>query len=460
VNSRRVIVPEGLPEPPAWSNGVAAGDWVFGSAAMATDWRSGLLPAARPQNAERWLREPLELESELILDAVEAVVTAAGGDVRHDLIRLWQWIAADYPSDQEYARSRSFWPAHPSGTPYAQAFGRRVGDRLRASTGIGVRQLPVPDALMAVDFMAVAPGTGSRKVEVELPPEIPMPKIGYSPATRYGDWVFLAGFGATDFAGDWMSERHMGEPSMVAPAARVNPYIWLGSEIEAQTRYTLSVLQQIAEAAGSSLSQCVKADVTLTHPSDFPGMDRVWREFFPEDPPARNVTTGAQLVIKGLRVEIALVLLANDATVARRAISVEGVANPPGHAPQAMVAGDLLFTSTLHPIGVDSAVPEDIRVDDTAPRFRESALRQTDLLVGATAAICEAAGSSLDNVCKVQSFLSDLAYLPSMMTGWRSAFPVAPPALSAVAMGGSDPLMVADACLQWDVIAYVPQSGA
>lgn len=458
MSQRTVLRPAGLPEPPGWSHGVRAGGWVFGGGAMATDWSTGLLAGARPDPARRWLHEPLDLESDLVLDAVEAVVAEAGGDFRRDLLRLWQWIRADYPSDEEYAASRSFWPAHPSGTPYARNFVRRVGDPLRSSTGIGVRQLPVPEALLAVDFLAVEPGTGDRKRGVTLPPDLPAPKIGYSPATRYGDWVFLAGFGATDFQGDWMSERHMGEPSMVAPDARVNPYIWLGSEIEAQTRYTLEVLARIAEAAGSSLERCVKADVTLTHPSDFPGMDRVWREFFPDDPPARNVATGAQLVIKGLRIEVALVLLADDATATRRTVEVAGLPGPPGHAPQAVHAGDLLFTSTLLPIGPDGAVPEPARLDPRAPWFREAALRQTELLAERTAALCQAAGTSLDQVCKVQAFLSDLAHLPAMTTGWRAAFPHDPPALSAVGMGGGDPLLVPGAAVQWDVIAYAPSS--
>lgn len=453
---RRVIQPMDAPQPPGWSPGVLAGGWLFGGAAVATDWRGGLLPGARPAPAERWLREPLDLESDLVLDSVESVVSAAGGDLRHDLIRLWQWISASYPTADEYAGSRSFWPAHPSGTPYARNFARRVGDVLRSSTGVGVRQLPVPDALLAVDFMAVAPGTGNRKSGVALPPDVPAPAIGYSPATKYGDWVFLAGFGATDFAGDWMAERHMGEPSMIAPEARVNPYIWLGSEIEAQTRYTLDVLDRIAEAAGSSLSRCVKADVTLTHPSDFPGMDRVWREFFPDDPPARNVVTGAQLVIKGLRVEIALVLLSENGSTQRSIVESDSVPRPMGHASQAVRAGELLFTSSLQPVGRDGSVPEEFRLDPKASWFRDAARNQTELLLQRTAALCEAAGSSLDQVCKVQAFLDDLSHLPAMMTAWREGFPTDPPALSAVSTGGGVPLLAPDSCVQWDVIAHVP----
>lgn len=458
--TRTVINPATVPPAPGWSHGVQAGGWLFGGSMMAADHENGLLPGARPDPRAPWLDEPLDLESRLVLDATGAVLAEAGGDLRRDLLRVWQWITASYPDDDSYAMSRSHWPAHPSGTPYARNFASMVGDRLRASTGVGVRQLPVPEAMLALDFIAVDPGTGDRKQGVRLPPDVPAPRTGYSPAVRYGDWVFLSGFGATNFAGDWMADRHMGEPSMIAPEARVNPYIWLGSEIEAQTRFTLEAMAKIAEAAGASLANCVKADVTLTHPSDFAGMDRVWREFFPDEPPARNVVTGSQLVIKGLRVEIALVLLADEAARTRRTIEVEGLARPYGHAPQAVHAGEFLFTSSLLPIGADGGVPDRAQADPYAPFLREPSARQADLLTEQTARLCEAAGTTLSEVCKVQAFLSDLVNLPGMLASWRRAFPTGPPALSSVAMGGPHPLPAAGACVQWDVIAHVPSPGA
>ncbi|PRX46622.1 enamine deaminase RidA (YjgF/YER057c/UK114 family) [Prauserella shujinwangii] len=455
---RRVLRPDGLPPAPGWSHGVQAGGWVFGGSMMATDYATGLLPGARPPEDAPWFTEPLDLESAAVLDATGAVLAEAGGDLRRDLLRVWQWIAATYPGPAEYAASRSHWPALPSGTPYARNLARRVGDPLRASTGIGVRQLPVPGALLALDFIAV-PGTGGRKSGVTLPPDLPAPRAGYAPAVRHGDWVFLSGFGATDFAGDWMSTRHMGEPSMIAPEARVNPYIWLGSEIEAQTRYTLDVLARIAESAGTSLDRCVKADVTLTHPADFPGMDRVWREFFGDEPPARTVVTGSQLVIKGLRVEVALVLLAGDATTGKRTVHADEVPDPPGHAPQAVHAGDFLFTSTVLPASRAGAVPAAVRDSVGTPYFADPARAQTALLAEYVAALCQAAGSALGEVCKVQAFLSDLRHLPGMLASWRDAFPTEPPALSSVGLGGGAPLPLPGACVQWDVIAHAPVRG-
>lgn len=441
-----------------WSDGVLAGEWLFAGAQLAAGGRGGLDPAARPAADSPWAQSPLGLESALVLERIAQLLTAAGGDATQDLLRVWQWIQARYPDDERYRNFDQGWPSLPDGSPYARNFARMVGDRLRASTGIGVRQLPIPDAMLSVDLLAV-PGRGSSKQEVPIPAEVPQPKAGYTPAVRYGDWVFMSGYGATDFNGDWMSDRHMGEPSMLAPEARINPYIWLGSPIEVQTRYTLEKLARIAEAAGSSLDRCVKADVTLSHPSDYLGMDAVWREFFPENPPARNVTTGTQLVIKGVRVEIALVLLADDSPLPIDVVQVDGPSAALGHASEAVHAGDLLFTSTLLPLDERGVIPSEIRATPTAPYHLDAAARQTEAVIERLSALCDAAGTDLSQVCKVQAFLSDLGHLPAMLRPWSEAFRTEPPALSAVGTGGPDPLPLPGAVVQWDAIAYAPRDG-
>jgi len=455
MTKRRVLQPEGLPEMPGWSHGVIAGGWVFGGGVIAAD-HDGLVAAARPDPRQPWTVEPLSLESGIVLDRVEALLREAGSDPRRDLLRVWQWISATYGDDSSADPSPG-WPAMPDGTPYAQMIAERIGDPLRSSTGIGVRQVPQPGAMLALDFIAASGGAGAAKIGVPVPEHLPSPKIGYSPAMRYGDWIFLAGFGATDFAGDWMGTTHMGEPSLVAPSARVNPYIWLGSEIEAQTRYTLEVMADIAAAAGTSLERCVKADVTLVHAADFAGMDRVWGEFFGAAAPARTVNTGGRLVIKGLRVEIALLFLADNAEAAFTRIQIDGGPTVLGHGVPAVHAGDFLFTGGLLPIDTSGGVPRAIAAVDGLPHYADVMGAQTDFIVQRVSTLCEAAGTRLDQVCKVQAFLANMVELPSMLVPWRRAFPAEPPALSAVAFGGPSPLLAPGARVQWDVIAYAPR---
>ena len=89
----------------------------------------------------------------------------------------------------------------------------------------------------------------------------------------------------------------------VAGQAAINPStneFELG-DVASETRLTLKNIQAILEAAGSSLREVVRVGVFLADIKDFDGMNAVYREFFPEDPPART-TIGAQLL--KIKVEI------------------------------------------------------------------------------------------------------------------------------------------------------------
>lgn len=70
-----------------------------------------------------------------------------------------------------------------------------------------------------------------------------------------------------------------------------------------QTRLALSNLKAVLEAAGSSMEHVVKAGVFLKDLSDFNEMNKVYAEFFPENPPARACVEVSRLP-KDVDVEI------------------------------------------------------------------------------------------------------------------------------------------------------------
>lgn len=74
--------------------------------------------------------------------------------------------------------------------------------------------------------------------------------------------------------------------------------------IEGQTRIALENTKTILEAGGTSMANVVKCTVFLTRQSDFQAMNRVYREYFPKDPPARSTVVVAALVSNGAIVEI------------------------------------------------------------------------------------------------------------------------------------------------------------
>ena len=74
--------------------------------------------------------------------------------------------------------------------------------------------------------------------------------------------------------------------------------------IEGQTKLALENTKTVMEAGGTSMANVVKCTVFLTRQSDFQAMNRVYREFFPKDPPARSTVVVAALVSNGALVEI------------------------------------------------------------------------------------------------------------------------------------------------------------
>ena len=80
--------------------------------------------------------------------------------------------------------------------------------------------------------------------------------------------------------------------------------------IEAQTRQVLTNLKYVLESADSGLNFVVKTTVFLKDMGDFPKMNSIYAEFFPENQPARSTVQVAALP-KGALVEIECVALLN-----------------------------------------------------------------------------------------------------------------------------------------------------
>jgi 2-iminobutanoate/2-iminopropanoate deaminase len=93
----------------------------------------------------------------------------------------------------------------------------------------------------------------------------------------------------------------------------MNPYTntLVKGGIEAQTRQALLNLDEIINAAGSDISQVVKTTVFLKDINDFSAMNKVYAEFFNENPPARSAIQVAALPKEGL-VEIEAIALKKE----------------------------------------------------------------------------------------------------------------------------------------------------
>ena len=79
--------------------------------------------------------------------------------------------------------------------------------------------------------------------------------------------------------------------------------------IEAETRQALTNISNVLADSGSGMDAVVKTIVFLKDMADFPKMNAVYAEFFPENPPARSTVEVAALPKDG-KVEIEAVALA------------------------------------------------------------------------------------------------------------------------------------------------------
>ncbi len=89
-----------------------------------------------------------------------------------------------------------------------------------------------------------------------------------------------------------------------------------GPDIESQTRQALENLKAILEAAGSCMEHVIKTTVFLIDMGEFPRMNAVYAEFFPQSPPARSTVQVAALPL-GARVEIEAVAQVCDCAAHR-----------------------------------------------------------------------------------------------------------------------------------------------
>lgn len=104
--------------------------------------------------------------------------------------------------------------------------------------------------------------------------------VPLTPAVRAGDFVFVSGQLGLDDKG-----------------------ALVGEDIAAQTRQAIERIRAILGQAELGLDAIVKISVWITDKADFPAFNNVYREYFPNNPPARS-TVVSDLLIPGAKVEI------------------------------------------------------------------------------------------------------------------------------------------------------------
>ena len=103
-------------------------------------------------------------------------------------------------------------------------------------------------------------------------PDAAKPNPNLSPATRFGNLVFVSGQVPVDSRTGQRAEG-----------------------IAGQTRQLLENLRVVLGAAGASLDRVVKVTIFLGRWEDFPAMNEVYASYFGARPPARSVIQGPRI---------------------------------------------------------------------------------------------------------------------------------------------------------------------
>jgi enamine deaminase RidA (YjgF/YER057c/UK114 family) len=273
-NSPPQGVTSSAPRPLAhYAEALRVGDLVFAAGQLASDFKRGVPPEARVDPAFPYYGSDIKKQTRYILENLTKTFAAAGTSFEN--VVKGQVFLTDLKNFNGFDEVwKEFFPTPPP------------------RTTVGTTALLVRDTLVEIDLIAALPSAKAQPIDV---PDIPQPLAHYTPAVRVGNLVFTAGHLASDFR------------SGIPAEARKDPaFPFYGSDIKRQTRYILKNYAKTFEAAGTSLTNVVKAQVFMLNLDDFSGFDEVWKEFFPSPPPRTTVgTTG--LLVPGALVEVDLI---------------------------------------------------------------------------------------------------------------------------------------------------------
>jgi enamine deaminase RidA (YjgF/YER057c/UK114 family) len=405
-----------------------AGRWIFATGHKGTaDYVSGMSPEVLRPALPHWDKPKLRREAEQIFKNAADVFRAGGTDL-NNIVRV----------DQNYTSGRAVESYHDARRAILQ-------DHIPPSTSTLAQGFLLPQQEIEVHMIGIVPGDGFTPRHIRPPQHAVHPTSGYSLALAAGDYVFVAGRMADSFT--------FGEG--LARDARVpEGHLWKGSPIKLEAEFIVrEKIEPALQAAGSSLQNVVKCQVYLRDIDDFAPFNEVWSRFFPQAKPATTLIPAATpgFFLSDARIEINTIALL-DSGQTRKEIVDAGVTPAFAAYSQAVRAGDLLFFSGMLAIDGEGLV-DAARVDPRQPRFGSSVQAQIDTMLRNAEKICQAAGTSLANVVRIQQFHTDLDEFYPAYQEWERHLPQHHLPISAVEV----PFLPVPGCsVALDLWVYVP----
>jgi enamine deaminase RidA (YjgF/YER057c/UK114 family) len=409
-----------------WARGVRAGRWLFATGLSGTDFIHGLAPEVLQINHPFDGPSKPHREAERLFRNL-AEVLAAGGAAPSGVVRIDQYYTSAEVVDAYHQTRRAFFNGKipPSTSNLHRRFARLAQSM----------EVQVMAAIAAPEFeIRHENAAATYKIHASS---------GYSPALSAGDFRFIPGQTA---------EALREEDAPLDPEARRSHGLWKGTPIKLETSFIINrKLKPTLEAVNAGLDTVVKAQVYLRDREDIPGFREVWAQHFPSEPATTIVATATPgFIMPESRIEINTIALAKNGKTTKEVLSPL----PPlfRGATTAIRAGDLLFISGLMAMRDGALIPE-ARVDPAQPYYASPVKAELLEILRQAEIICQAAGTSLKNVVRIQQFHTDLADLAPSLDVWSESTDGMPLPLSPVEVPW---LPVPDARLQIDLWVYVP----
>ena len=414
-----------------FAQGVKAGRWVFATGVMAQDFVNGIAPDVLAERAPHAGLPKREKEAARIFENLEAVLKAAGTD-RTNLVR----------TDQYYTTVKAV-------PPYQAVRRAFLAGRIPPSTSIVQKRLLLPGADMNIQAVAVVPQQGFVPEHLTHERLKGRPTSGYSPALTVGDFIFIPGVTAMAI-GNEPSRNGMAAAALMAEGVQ-----WGGQPIKLEAEFIIR--QRIVpslELAGARLEDVVFAQVYLSGSDEYSAFNEVWVRHFGESGPVFSVIPCIEHGLAPYDGKIEINVLAIKPGGATRKQHIDaGVVTALMKQPQAVRAGDLLFISGLMAVdrrGLIAAAATDPR----QPWFSSSAEAQAECIIDSMEKLCNAAGTTIRNVVRVQQFHTDLNEFYPIYKVWERRLEGRPLPFSAVEVPA--PLPVPGATVLIEAWVFVP----
>ncbi len=406
-----------------YAQGVRAGNWLFFTGHMATDFEHGVAASVAGKPGLPLAQPRYRREGDFIIGRFAKLIAAEGGDLRH-IVRVDQY----YPSATVV-------------NGYQRARKAVLKDYVPPSTSVLMEELLVNGSNMDVSMLAVLPG-GDR-MPVAAPPSVPVPPhSGFIPSLIMGDYCFVAGQMPNNV-----------EMTAIEPAAwRAPNALWNGTDIRLQAEFLITHrLKPALEAGGSSLKNAIKAQVYLSRIEDMPEFMDVWNAHFSANPCALTVVPTSGLGLTESIIEINIFGLRDSSKLKKEIVEHK----PSEHmrlGPAAVRGGDLLCLSALYAADDNGVLPTAAAAAGLR-YFGAPVQHQMRAILDAAEGIAKAGGTSLGNLLRAHHFVQDLNVVLPALKIWQERLPGVPLPFGAVR---TPPLPVPGCDVIMDAWIYKP----